>query len=183
MLEYILTRPYDGALVRAAEGLSYLVLDELHTYRGRQGADVALLVRRVRDACKATSLRCVGTSATLAGPGTFVEQRAEVARIASRLFGTTVVPESIVGETLRPATHDADLADAAFREALIERVATGHPSSTYEATIEDPLARWIERTLGIDWNQEDERYGRCQPRPLGERPARRPACRRDRPAH
>ena len=54
MLEYILTRPFDQALVRAAEGLSYLVLDELHTYRGRQGADVALLVRRVRDACKAT---------------------------------------------------------------------------------------------------------------------------------
>ena len=50
MLEYILTRPYDQALVRAAEGLSFLVLDELHTYRGRQGADVALLVRRVRDA-------------------------------------------------------------------------------------------------------------------------------------
>jgi superfamily II DNA/RNA helicase/very-short-patch-repair endonuclease len=166
MLEYILTRPYDGALVRAAEGLSYLVLDELHTYRGRQGADVALLVRRVRDACNATSLRCVGTSATLAGPGTFAEQRAEVARIASRLFGTTVGPESIVGETLRPATHDADLADAAFREALIERVATGHPPSTYEETIEDPLARWIERTLGIDWNPQDERYARCQPRPL-----------------
>ena len=50
MLEFILTRPYEQALVRAAEGLSFLVLDELHTYRGRQGADVALLVRRVRDA-------------------------------------------------------------------------------------------------------------------------------------
>ena len=29
------------------------VLDELHTYRGRQGADVAILVRRLRDRCKA----------------------------------------------------------------------------------------------------------------------------------
>jgi ATP-dependent helicase YprA (DUF1998 family) len=57
MLEYILTRLHDRALVRAAEGLSYLVLDELHTYRGRQGADVALLVRRVRDACKASGPR------------------------------------------------------------------------------------------------------------------------------
>ncbi len=85
MLEYILTRPYDQALVRAAEGLAYLVLDELHTYRGRQGADVALLVRRVRDACRAPDLRCVGTSATLAGAGTYAEQRAEVARVATRL--------------------------------------------------------------------------------------------------
>jgi hypothetical protein len=50
------TRRYDHALVRAAEGLACLVLDELHTYRGRQGADVAPLVRRVRDACRVPSL-------------------------------------------------------------------------------------------------------------------------------
>jgi hypothetical protein len=42
------------------------VLDELHTYRGRQGSDVALLVRRLRDACNAPDLQCVGTSATMA---------------------------------------------------------------------------------------------------------------------
>jgi len=38
------------AIVRHAKGLHFLVLEELHTYRGRQGADVALLVRRVREA-------------------------------------------------------------------------------------------------------------------------------------
>ena len=125
MLEYILTRPYDQALVRAAEGLSYLVLDELHTYRGRQGADVALLVRRVRDACKAPNLQCVGTSATLAGPGTYDEQRAEVARVASRLFGTTVEPEAVIGETLRPATDEIDRDGADFQSAAH---ATSQPS-------------------------------------------------------
>ncbi|MGH2947553.1 MAG: DEAD/DEAH box helicase [Solirubrobacteraceae bacterium] len=36
MLEYLLTRPYDRKLIRSAEGLRFLVLDELHTYRGRQ---------------------------------------------------------------------------------------------------------------------------------------------------
>jgi ATP-dependent helicase YprA (DUF1998 family) len=51
MLELVLTRPDERqSLVKAAEGLRFLVLDELHTYRGRQGADVAMLVRRVRDA-------------------------------------------------------------------------------------------------------------------------------------
>ena len=45
MLEYLLTRPVDGAVIRASQGLPFLVLDELHTYRGRQGADVALLVQ------------------------------------------------------------------------------------------------------------------------------------------
>ena len=45
MLELVLTRPRERGLVRAARGLWFLVLDELHTYRGRQGADVALLVQ------------------------------------------------------------------------------------------------------------------------------------------
>ncbi len=166
MLEYILTRPYDRALVKAAEGLAFLVLDELHTYRGRQGADVALLVRRVRDACRAPSVRCVGTSATLAGPGTFAEQREEVAGVATRLFGAPVGPDAVITETLRPATGDAGLDDPGFIAELTRRVAARQPPSSYAETVADPLARWIERTLGIDWSAADERYQRCVPRPL-----------------
>jgi ATP-dependent helicase YprA (DUF1998 family) len=33
MLEYILTRPFDAAIVKAAQGLRFLVLDELRTWR------------------------------------------------------------------------------------------------------------------------------------------------------
>ena len=76
MLELILTRPQERRLLGAARGLRYLVLDELHTYRGRSGSDVALLSRRVRDALSADRLQCVGTSATLAGTGTHDEQKA-----------------------------------------------------------------------------------------------------------
>jgi superfamily II DNA/RNA helicase len=166
MLEYILTRPNDRRLVEGAEGLAFLVLDELHTYRGRQGADVALLARRVRDACRSPEMRCVGTSATLAGPGTFAEQRAEVARVASRLFGAPVAPEAVIGETLRPATRAVDPADPAFLAALSERVRTGTPPATYQETVADPLACWIERTLGIAFNERDQRYERCRPRAL-----------------
>jgi hypothetical protein len=103
MLELILTRPYESEIVRAAQGLRFLVLDELHTYRGRQGADVVLLGRRVREACNASTLQYVGTSATLAGPGTIDEQRGEVARVASLLFGAAVEPKNVIGETLRRA--------------------------------------------------------------------------------
>ena len=39
----------DRDVIGNCVGLRFLVLDELHTYRGRQGADVALLVRRVRE--------------------------------------------------------------------------------------------------------------------------------------
>src|SRR5207249_4370436 len=75
MLELLLTRPFERKIINAATGLRFLVLDELHTYRGRQGADVALLVRRVREACKANDMLCVGTSATMASKGTFAEQQ------------------------------------------------------------------------------------------------------------
>jgi hypothetical protein len=84
--------------------LQLLVLDELHTYRGRQGADVAMLVRRVRDACQSPHLLCIGTSATMASGGSVADQRAEVVRVAFRIFGDEVTPERVIGETLARAT-------------------------------------------------------------------------------
>ena len=38
----------DKAIIENCRGLKFIVLDELHTYRGRQGADVAMLMRRLR---------------------------------------------------------------------------------------------------------------------------------------
>ncbi|NJK33070.1 MAG: DEAD/DEAH box helicase [Deltaproteobacteria bacterium] len=46
MLELVLTRPEERPLVERIQNLRFLVFDELHTYRGRQGADVAMLCRR-----------------------------------------------------------------------------------------------------------------------------------------
>ena len=58
MLELILTRfdEVDRRVVDHCQGLEFLILDELHTYRGRQGADVALLVRRLRERLQANEL-------------------------------------------------------------------------------------------------------------------------------
>ncbi|WP_288414923.1 DEAD/DEAH box helicase [uncultured Novosphingobium sp.] len=68
MLELLMTRQddLDRQVVANMEGLEFLVLDELHTYRGRQGADVAMLVRRVRERLGAQKMLCIGTSATMA---------------------------------------------------------------------------------------------------------------------
>jgi ATP-dependent helicase YprA (DUF1998 family) len=68
MLELLMTRQsgLDRAVISNAHGLEFLVLDELHTYRGRQGADIAMLVRRVRDRlCPDREPICIGTSATM----------------------------------------------------------------------------------------------------------------------
>jgi ATP-dependent helicase YprA (DUF1998 family) len=152
MLELILTRPYERPLIANGKSLRFLVLDELHTYRGRQGADVALLVRRLREAFGVANLQCVGTSATLAGEGTAAERQKEVARVASQLFGTEVLPNNVVGETLRRATTAKDFSDPAERERLRRRVesVSGPVHDSNESYLSDPLSSWIEGELGLD---------------------------------
>jgi hypothetical protein len=166
MLELLLTRPHERSLVEAAKGLRFLVFDELHTYRGRQGSDVAMLVRRVREATGASGLLTVGTSATLSGSATWRGQQEEVARVASQLFGAPVAPEDIIGETLRRTTA---LPDDPAREAvaLRERVASGALPESVAAFRTDPLARWVESTLGLAPETATGRLVRSRPRPLG----------------
>src|SRR5262249_39150706 len=63
MLEYMLLRPAERVLVKqATAALHFLIMDELHVYRGRQGADVAMLMRRVRQRSDSDHLVYVGTS-------------------------------------------------------------------------------------------------------------------------
>jgi ATP-dependent helicase YprA (DUF1998 family) len=70
MLDLILTRRNDDhRVVEHCRGLEFLVLDELHSYRGRQGADVAMLVRRLKAQTDSADLLCIGTSATMATIG------------------------------------------------------------------------------------------------------------------
>jgi ATP-dependent helicase YprA (DUF1998 family) len=130
MAELILTRPDERQLVEAARGLRFLVMDELHTYRGRQGADVALLIRRLRNRVSSELLQYVGTSATMAGGGNFDQQRKEVSAIASKFFGATVKPENVIGETLQPATKELPTDAAESRKTLRTRVLSGTVAST-----------------------------------------------------
>lgn len=168
MLELILTRPYEKKLIEAAQGLRFLVLDELHTYRGRQGADVALLVRRVRERLSADNLQCIGTSATIAGKGSFEEQRAEVAQVASQLFGAEVRQENVIGETLRPATPAQNLNDPDYINALAARVGNPNyePPRDYELYINGPLSIWLESTFGLATEKGSGRLVRTTPRTI-----------------
>jgi hypothetical protein len=161
MLELVLTRPRDRGLVSAAEGLWFLVLDELHTYRGRQGADVAMLVRRLRDICAAPAIQCVGTSATMTTEGDASDQREAVATVASTLFGVNVEPEHVIGETLERTTDPA----AISAEALRRRITDPKPPADYGTFATDPLAAWIEESFGFEQDAPAE-YPRRRRRPL-----------------
>ncbi|MEU0241865.1 protein kinase [Nocardiopsis sp. NPDC006198] len=144
MLELMLTRPGDRtSLIKMARGLDFLVFDELHTYRGRQGADVALLIRRVRQACEAPEVQCVGTSATMSSEGTADDQKQVVADVATKIFGTRVRPDNVITETLVRAT--------AYAPARVEAERLSAPDAprSYDDLHRDPLARWIESTFGL----------------------------------
>ncbi len=164
MLELLLTRPWERQLIESAAGLRFLVLDELHTYRGRQGADVAMLTRRVREACKATELLCVGTSATMSTAESWEQQRRQVADVASKLFGTTLRPERVIGETLRRVTKPIEQGRG-FTDRLRATVEGAEPPPTDLASfLSWPLATWIETHLGI--REERGRLVRCAPQAL-----------------
>jgi superfamily II DNA/RNA helicase len=170
MLELILTRIEERQLVNNAANLRFLVFDELHTYRGRQGADVSMLIRRCREAFGSRIVRCVGTSATMASGGTSADQAQVVAAVATKIFGEEVMPENVIGETLRRVSAEFDFTDSAVRAQLTAAITSDAPNSDdFQAFCASPMAAWLESTFGLRREEETGRLLRRLPRPvLGE---------------
>ncbi|AXG70814.1 putative ATP-dependent helicase Lhr [Kordia sp. SMS9] len=82
--------------------LRFLILDELHTYDGAQGTDVANLIRRLKLklAIPKHHLCPVGTSATI---GKGAEALSLLTDYASDVFGETFPPEAVIVEHRLPA--------------------------------------------------------------------------------
>ncbi|OBB77107.1 DEAD/DEAH box helicase [Mycobacterium sp. 852014-52144_SCH5372336] len=86
MLEYLLLRPLDMDLFAtgAESKWRFIVVDEAHVYDGTQGAEIAMLLRRVRDrVAPHHAIQCIATSATVGGDS----DPSAVTRFASNLFG------------------------------------------------------------------------------------------------
>ncbi len=124
MLDYLLSRPRDQRLWCKNEPgtLHWLVVDELHTFDGAQGTDLACLIRRLKSRLRVEpdSLVCVGTSATLGAasiggaspsftddtPSSIpTEQDADLIDYADQIFGTKFGSESIIREQ-RLSAHE-----------------------------------------------------------------------------
>lgn len=169
MLEYILTRfdEVDRRVVEHCEGLEFLVLDELHTYRGRQGADVALLVRRLRERLKAEQLVCIGTSATMSSTGSQADRNRVVADVASKLFGTRISEHDVIGETLERVTNPLKDVNAIRTELPAAITRKQDIWADFDAFRNDPLSIWVELNLGIEL-PADEPPRRARPMMLEE---------------
>ena len=160
MAELLLTRQdaLDAKVVDNATGLDFIVLDELHTYRGRQGADVAILVRRLRNRCsRDRALVCIGTSATMASEGSEAGRANAVASVASRLFGAAIGADAVIDESLRRATDDRlKLGDV--RPRLADVLLNDLSDDLTDETLRShPLAVWAELAIGLEDGQELKR--------------------------
>ena len=167
MLELILTRyeDVDRRVVENCKGLEFLILDELHTYRGRQGADVAVLVRRLRQRLMAKDMVCIGTSATMSSTGRQADRNRVVAEVASKLFGTKISEHDVIGETLERVTTPSKDVGAVQPLLKPEIEQENFAWNNFDKFKDSPLAIWVELNLGIEISQ-DESPKRAKPKTL-----------------
>ena len=165
MLELLLTRVRERSIRDGIfQNLRFLVFDELHTYRGRQGADVALLVRRIRARCS-HPVTCIGTSATMVSVGTLAEQRVEVAKVATKIFGKPFGPEQVVPEKLdRSLAFNNQLPSPTQLSAAV--VAGVNPDDDVEKLKTHPVAIWLENQIALETRESE--LVRGKPRRISE---------------
>lgn len=165
MLELIMTRDREHWMRESMQQhLQFLVFDELHTYRGRQGADVSMLIRRIKQEVQ-NQLICIGTSATMASANSPLEKKQEVAKVATQIFGLPFCIDQIIGETLDICTTSSALPSP---DSL--RLAIQTPidiDAEPDAFRRHPLAIWLENSVGLH-HHVDGTLERGQPRPLEE---------------
>jgi len=148
MLELILTRIQEKSIRDSIyDSLQYLVFDELHTYRGRQGSDVAILIRRIKTKAE-NDVTCIGTSATMISGGSLKEQREKVAEVATTFFGNKFNQDQIVNETLTKSFGDT------YREPSLNELkeclnSTFNEDGSEEDLTAFPLAHWLENKIAL----------------------------------
>lgn len=104
MLEYLLLRDRDLRELLQDAPLNYMVFDEVHTYTGTLGSEVACLIRRLRHVAGKSpdEVTCIGTSATVAPGEDGAESGEELtANFMHRLFGVPRDDVEVVGEQYR----------------------------------------------------------------------------------
>jgi superfamily II DNA/RNA helicase len=157
MLELMLTRKRDQSVREAIfRNLKFLAFDELHTFRGRQGADVAMLIRRIKAECS-HPIVCLGTSATMAGGVDARERKEKVAQVATAFFGSPFTADQVIEESLRAISGTEPDPSAAEVGASL-----GEPFgfAAAQELIRHPLFRWLEREVAL--RPDGDRYQRGQ---------------------
>ncbi len=144
MLEYLLLRPADLELFEG-QSWRFIALDEAHVYDGAKAAEVAMLLRRLRDrVAPTTSLQCIATSATVG------DDESAVMDFATKLFDVPF--EWVEGDHARQDLVKAtrvDMPSGPFWGPL--------PASAYRklAVSEDPATEIVRSAKEHGFEQDD----------------------------
>jgi len=159
-LEHLILRKEDDVLF-SSSNVKFLVFDEIHTYSGARGVDVALLIRRLRSRLKTNPL-CIGTSATLSTSDPFTRKK-EIANFAEKFFGVRFEPSDVIEGTfeefpfeppiklnqLEKITEIEDIDDLdseLLKEDLIKNICEKiYPNNSYK--IEKPYSLLVGKLL------------------------------------
>lgn len=166
MLELIMTRNSERWLRDSmAKGLEFLVFDELHTYRGRQGSDVSILIRRIKNLC-ANRLVTIGTSATMASGGSIDERKQAVADVASQIFSHSYSKDNIIGEAIETCTNYPGSIPSGFdlKKAIRQSIDI---TADAERFVSHKLAIWLENRIALI-RHSDGTLERAEPMSLSQ---------------
>lgn len=155
-LEYLLTRGQDLFMFENAP-IRFLVFDEAHTYSGSRGAEVAVLIRRLRVLCQRSvdDLLCVGTSATIADPNGADE---DARKFASRFFGVPEDKVSVVREVYKgqewgsPRFLPDQFGDDS--QSLFDLAAEALSAEDGREQVSAIIKRISKHVLGDDWRAQ-----------------------------
>lgn len=153
MLDFLLMRPDDRALWRnnvEQDVLRYVVIDELHTYDGAQGTDVACLLRRLRARLVSSpgSMTFVGTSATIGDPNG--PEGTQLRRYAGEIFGARFAKKSLVCESRQSREEALGVPDleADDLSPMVERLDDLDPDEVQAKDLQGVASEvWLGRTI------------------------------------
>lgn len=144
MLELVLTRSKEGVLKQSIyDNIRFLAFDELHTFRGRQGSDVGLLIRRIKSQSK-NKIRCIGTSATMVSGGTLKEQREIIAKVATIFFGNEFKEDQIISESIIRSLNKDEVSRQELLSAIVAPI-----KPDYEFLKSNSLIQWLEQKIAL----------------------------------
>lgn len=154
MLDYLLVRPKDAALWQEnrPDTLKYIAVDELHTFDGAQGTDLACLLRRLKARLFTPQgfLCCIGTSATMGAKDSAVKIR----DYAEKVFGEEFEDDAVITEDRLSASEfltDQAIENFTFPEnAQIETLKKLVDQDNEGAYLASAAECWLGKT----WDKE-----------------------------
>lgn len=150
MLDYGLMRHefmplWKGNIDTEVKVLRFIVLDELHTYDGAQGTDVANLIRRLKLKLNLpkTSLCPIGTSATI---GNGEDSKARLCEYATNVFGEQFREECVIEEHRIPVEEYIDAVTMGLPDGKLIKECVFGSDDTVESYIRRLCKYWLKKS-------------------------------------